>query len=235
MSLRASACLAIWNDVDPAREAEYNLWHTSEHVPERCGVPGILEGRRYVAPGADHHRYFTLYDLRDLDVLTSPPYRDLLQAPTPWSAAMRPAFRNFLREPCGILASDGIGVGGAAATFRFELAPGAAPIAVEPAHRLSALLDEHPNFCAHFLGAVTAAEAHPLASSSAEAPRGVSRYLLVVEATTRAMLERAQAKLARIVARELAAAEMTVKIYDLAFLARHPGSGPRVAGAPLAD
>ena len=105
---------ASGDDVEPAREAEYNLWHTSEHVPERCGIPGILEARRYVAPARDHHRYFTLYDLRDLAVLASPSYRDLVQQPTPWSAAMRPAFRNFLREPCGILATAGIGIGAAA-------------------------------------------------------------------------------------------------------------------------
>ena len=59
MSLMGSACLAIWNDVEPAREAEYELWHTREHVPERCGVPGILAGRRYVAAESAHHRYFT--------------------------------------------------------------------------------------------------------------------------------------------------------------------------------
>jgi hypothetical protein len=228
MSLTGSACLAIWNDVEPAREAEYNLWHTSEHVPERCGVPGILEARRYVAPARDHHRYFTLYDLRDLEVLASPSYRDLVQRPTPWSAAMRLAFRNFLREPCEILATGGIGIGAAAATFRFGLG---APLSAEAARRLVASLHEDLTACAVFLGAVTAADAHPLAGGiAAEVPAGGSRHLLVVEATARAALETEWAEIVRTVTNGVPATDVTTEIYDLAFVVRHPGSGPRAAG-----
>ena len=231
MSLMGSACLAIWNDVEPAREAEYELWHTREHVPERCGVPGILAGRRYVAAESAHHRYFTLYDLRDLEVLASPPYRDLVQAPTPWSAAMRPAFRNFLREPCEVLAAAGVGIGGAAATFRCALPSGAAPIPLETARQLVASLCERSGLCALSLGAVAAAEGHPLAGGQTETPAIGSRYLLIAEATTRAALERDQAEIARIVTRALSAAEVAVKVYDLALLVRHPGSGPRPVSA----
>jgi hypothetical protein len=230
MSLTGSACLAIWNDVEPARQAEYELWHTREHVPERCGVPGILAGRRYLASESGNHQYFTLYDLRDLDVLASAPSRDLVQTPTPRSASMRPAFRNFLREPCRILATAGTGIGGAAATFRCELARDAPPVSVPSARRLLASLYERQDLCALFLGAVTAAEAHPLAGSHAEIPSGGARYLLVAEATTRAALERDRAEIARLIARELSV-EVMVKLYDLALLVRYPGSGPRSAPA----
>ena len=48
MSLKGTAFLALWNDIAAARDAEYNLWHTREHVPERLSVPGILTGKRYV-------------------------------------------------------------------------------------------------------------------------------------------------------------------------------------------
>jgi hypothetical protein len=232
MSLTGSACLAIWNDVEPAREAEYNLWHTSEHVPERCGVPGILEARRYVAPDRDRHRYFTLYDLRDLEVLASPPYRDLVESPTPWSAAMRPAFRNFLREPCEILAAGGVGIGGAAATFRFSLVRDAEPVSAEAARRLVAGFHERLTPCAICLGAVTAADAHPLAGGIApEMPVDGPRYLLVVEAAARAALELEQAEIVRATTNGLSATDVTAKIYDLALVVRHPGSGPRAAGA----
>src|SRR5207244_2861042 len=40
---------------------------------------------------------------------------DLLQNPTPWSNAMRPDFSNFVRAPCDLRASDGIGIGAAIA------------------------------------------------------------------------------------------------------------------------
>ena len=39
--------LALWNDVEPSFEAEYNDWQAREDVPERCRVPGILWGQRY--------------------------------------------------------------------------------------------------------------------------------------------------------------------------------------------
>ena len=38
---------AFWADVEASGEADYNDWHTREHMPERCGVPGFLRGRRW--------------------------------------------------------------------------------------------------------------------------------------------------------------------------------------------
>ena len=46
MALAGTAFLALWNDFDPARDEEYNCWHTFEHVPERVGIEGILTGQR---------------------------------------------------------------------------------------------------------------------------------------------------------------------------------------------
>jgi hypothetical protein len=60
MPLRGSGFLALWNDFDPAREAEYECWHTFEHVPERVGIPGFLSGRRYRAAERSESQYFTL-------------------------------------------------------------------------------------------------------------------------------------------------------------------------------
>ena len=54
MSFLGKAILAFWADVDASGEADYNDWHTREHMPERCGVPGFLRGRRYVAVAAAH-------------------------------------------------------------------------------------------------------------------------------------------------------------------------------------
>lgn len=120
------AFLAIWNDVDPAVEAEYNRWHSVEHVPERVGVAGFRQGRRYVAEDAARHRYFTLYELEDAQVLGSPGYLSRLNDPTPWTQRMMPAFRNFVRGGCHVMASQGLGrVGGYAATL--QLAPGRLP------------------------------------------------------------------------------------------------------------
>jgi hypothetical protein len=113
-----AAFLALWNDLAHGREAEYEAWHTREHVPERVAAPGFRSGRRYVAPDHPAHRWFTLYEVASLDCLETPEYRDLLENPTPWSAAMRTDFRNFLRVPCALRGSAGFGFGGALAVLR---------------------------------------------------------------------------------------------------------------------
>ena len=115
MALHGSAFLALWNDVVRSREPEYDRWHTQEHVPERVAVTGFHGARRYVNRARAHHRYFTLYDVTDLAVFQHAEYADLVEHPTPWSAAMRPDFRNFLRAACRVSASRGDGIGAALA------------------------------------------------------------------------------------------------------------------------
>lgn len=44
--------LAIWNDVAPGRDADFNEWFQSEHLAERLAVPGFLFGRRSSRRGA---------------------------------------------------------------------------------------------------------------------------------------------------------------------------------------
>ena len=45
---RGTAFLAIANTVEPAMQAEYEAWHTFEHVPERLTMPGFLGGKRFI-------------------------------------------------------------------------------------------------------------------------------------------------------------------------------------------
>jgi hypothetical protein len=122
MTLKGAAFLALWNDFDPGRDAEYNRWHTFEHVPERVGIEGILAGRRYAARERSERRYFTLYELAGLAALDGPQYADVVDRPTAWSAAMRPSFRNFLRSPCATVLTTGLGMAGSIVTFRFGVA-----------------------------------------------------------------------------------------------------------------
>ena len=120
MALKGKAFLALWNDIARSREPEYDQWHTIEHVPERVSATGIHEGRRYVNRQRESHRYFTLYDVESMGVFESPEYVDLLQNPTPWSSAMRPDFSNFVRAPCAVRQSAGIGIGAAIACLCVE-------------------------------------------------------------------------------------------------------------------
>ncbi len=132
----ATALLALWNDVDPLRDAEYNDWHAREHVPERLTVPGMLWALRYgrVRAGA-MPRYLTLYGLRDKEVLDSAEYRRLLAEPTPASRALRPALRHIARWVCRLELEQGIG-----RFDRLDVRTAARPTPAEPPPPAAALL-----------------------------------------------------------------------------------------------
>ncbi len=126
--MNGAAFLALWNDLARGREAEYDTWHTREHLPERVAAPGFLSGRRYVAPSHPAHRWFTLYDVEDLGAFETPEYLDLLHNPTAWSTSMRRDFRHFLRVPCTTLAESGLGLGAALAVLRLPDNAACAPL-----------------------------------------------------------------------------------------------------------
>lgn len=115
--LRGGGFLAIWHDIEASAEDEYNQWHTQQHMPERLGILGFLNGRRLVDWRRTRYRYFTLYEGVDLEVFESEAYLERLNHPTPWSVRMQPAFRNFVRCACAVHHCTGIGTGGAMATI----------------------------------------------------------------------------------------------------------------------
>lgn len=215
MTLRGAAFLALWNDFDPARDEEYNCWHTYEHVPERVGIEGILSGRRYVARERSERRYFTLYELEALAALDGPQYRDVVDRPTGWSAAMRPSFRNFLRAPCATIVTLGAGIGGHVATFRFGSRRAPEPRAARAA---LAPLVESSGIAAVHLGRVDTDAKFPV--PNAAAPAGVGTQLvLLVEGLGRAGLEAAAPRIAGSLKRHLVADEpIAWEAYDLAFV-----------------
>ncbi len=101
-ALDAGAFLALWNSISgPDVQAEYESWHTFEHVPERVGLPGFIEARRYRSL-AQPLRYYTCYWLASEGALATPQYRDVFTHPTPWSARMRLHMRGFFRMPCAL-------------------------------------------------------------------------------------------------------------------------------------
>lgn len=214
MSLAGSALLALWNDVAPGHEAAYDRWHTVEHVPERVAVPGMNGARRYVAPARAMHRYFTLYEADDLRVFDSPAYRDLVDHPTPASAAMRPHFRHTLRATARVLASVGAGLGGAIAVLAHDstLETGAL---VE-----RALARPGVTACHHAAGSV-APLAWTGATGSSPASRAFTRITLL-EAVDVDCAAHALQALAPVLA--LAADDFGCAVYALAFA--YPGHDP---------
>jgi hypothetical protein len=109
MALLGKGVLAIWNDIAPGGEAEFNHWHTRERVPERVGVPGFLRGRRYVAVSGSP-KYFTLYETESVETLAGSEYLARLNDPTPRTRRALPLFRNTNRTACRVtLSQTGLG------------------------------------------------------------------------------------------------------------------------------
>jgi len=116
MSLLGRGVLAFWHDIAPGGAAEFNHWHTREHIPERVGIPGFLRGRRYTA-AKDGPAYFTLYETDSVATLGGADYVARLNAPTPWTQRALPLFRNSKRTACQVTFTTGEGMGGALGTL----------------------------------------------------------------------------------------------------------------------
>ena len=153
MSLLGSAVLAVWNEVDPEYEDDYNEWYLREHIPERLMVPGLNRGRRYRAEEGSP-RYMAIYEATSMEVLTHGPYRRQLENPSAWTRRIMPRFRFQQRGLCDVAASIGEGVGGAVAVV--HVTPADAP-------RLRTWITETLLHELHGLPGVTAAHLWTLA------------------------------------------------------------------------
>jgi hypothetical protein len=193
MALHGHGALAIWNDVAPGADDEFNRWHLGEHLAERVGIEGFLRGRRYDAlRGA--RRYFTLYETAGPEVLNGPDYLARLNAPTPATRRCIPLFRNNKRTACRVVQTLGHGIGGTIATL--DLGPSAGREADLrtwlTGTALPALLGADGVTGAHLLEAdlgvtrVRAAEKALL-----DRPDDVARWVLLVEGVSGDALDRA--------------------------------------------
>ncbi len=115
----ADAAMAVWGDVEPRAEAEFNEWYHRQHVPERVGMPGWRAGRRYRRVDRGRHRYLAAYEVDSLACFDDPVYRHALDHPTEWTTRMMPSFRNFVRATCRVRLVAGEVAGGFLASVRF--------------------------------------------------------------------------------------------------------------------
>lgn len=110
MTTEGRGLLAVWMDIPPQVEEDFNRWYDDEHLIERANVPGFLNARRYrVLQGTP--KYLALYDTVDAHVLQSEAYLKVLSNSTPWTQRVRPHFQNFLRNEYEWLLSLGTGSG----------------------------------------------------------------------------------------------------------------------------
>ena len=92
--------LAIFNNVAPGREAEFEEWFQHEHLAERIAVPGFVVGRRHEAISGQP-RYFNFYVTQSVEVLKSAAYLGRLDEPTPMTRTiMSEVFKDMIRTVC---------------------------------------------------------------------------------------------------------------------------------------
>ena len=121
--------LAIFNDCREGREAEFETWYQGEHLLERLSVPGFLFGRRFESVSATP-RYFAFYLVETPAVLTSKPYLDRLDNPTPMTRKMMAeVFINMNRTVCRRTVRRGRLRGAFAAVLRLNQKPDEAALA----------------------------------------------------------------------------------------------------------
>ena len=127
--MSAYGILAIFNDCRAGREAEFEAWFQGEHLIERLAVPGFLFGRRHKAISGTSG-YFNFYMVERPDVLTSKPYLQRLDNPTPMTRTiMSEVFINMNRTVCRRTARRGGFRGAFTVTARFNRAPDEAALA----------------------------------------------------------------------------------------------------------
>jgi hypothetical protein len=115
--------LAIFNDCRAGREAEFDAWFQGEHLLERLAVPGFLFGRRHKAISGTCG-YFNFYLVETPEVLTSKPYLERLNHPTPMTRIiMSEVFVNMNRTVCRRTTRRGSFRGAYAVTARFNRKP----------------------------------------------------------------------------------------------------------------
>jgi hypothetical protein len=112
--------LAIWNDCAPEGEEHYERWYKSEHMQERVGVLGFRFGRRYERLSGGDRRFFTFYEVESADVLSSHPYVERLEDPTPWTLEAMKSFRNMVRTVCDLRMASGDLIGSHAVVLRAD-------------------------------------------------------------------------------------------------------------------
>lgn len=118
MPLLGQAAMLLSFDVVQEAIPEHDEWHTHEHLPERLSIPGFVRGTRWVARRGQP-RYFVMYEVERLAVLTSDAYLARLNNPTAWTSRMMPSYRGMSRGFCSVTGSFGLGIGHVGLLVRF--------------------------------------------------------------------------------------------------------------------
>jgi hypothetical protein len=120
MGLLGNAVSLIWCELPASMRMDQGIWHSQEHIPERLSQPGFLRARRGLADTTETAVTFMMFELENIQAMTSPEYLKNLNNPTPLSTKMNQSALSFNRSPSTTIASWAHGIGGFLLTFRYE-------------------------------------------------------------------------------------------------------------------
>jgi hypothetical protein len=83
---QAAGLIAVWLDVAPEHEEEFNAWYKFEHLQQVVALDGFLSGRRYVADYL-YPRFLALYETADENAECE--LLAMMTTPTRWSLHIR--------------------------------------------------------------------------------------------------------------------------------------------------
>jgi hypothetical protein len=172
MPLLGNAALAMWWDMAPQMNVEFQDWHSHEHFRERLAIPGFARATRWSsAEGGEG--VFQMYEVDAHTTLASPAYLAHLNAPSPWSRSMMPHHRHMVRSQCHVLESRGGNVARHALVMRLSPQPGAdASLRAALRDRLEPLVDQPGCVGAHLLRHETPA----IAQTTEQKIRGADQF-----------------------------------------------------------
>lgn len=219
--LLGPAFLIMWHDITAEGDAEYNLWHTRQHMPERIALPGFLRARRGVNRDLERQAYLTLYEGAELEAFQSEDYQRSLNSPTAWTTGIAPHFRNFLRMSCSVARAGGEGLGGALTTVRCTLNPGATEEeALRAWPAVEEILRTLPSVSAAYVGLARPAFSKQATKETELRPRMTERtfdLVFVVEGIGLAQLQRDEPEIAAAFA-QLPVHDPVMQSYDMAYM-----------------
>jgi hypothetical protein len=179
MSLLGAAAVAMWWDMAPALQTEFEDWHSHEHFPERMSIPGFYRGSRW-ADCNGGEGFFVLYELETYETLISPHYLARLNDPTPWSTKMMPYHRNMVRSQCRVIESFGGGVARFMLTLRLSPAAGRAGALHHNLKQLLATLPGRPGLTGAHLLRTDTPDVAPTAEQKIRGGDAVADWVILV-------------------------------------------------------
>jgi hypothetical protein len=101
---------------EPSDVPDFYSWYEAEHVTGRLGVPGFTDAHRYRTDD-DPDRGILVYELDDLDVLTTPKYKELQAATAEATQTRMGGLQQFVRVTGEVVQEHGEATGPAPLLF----------------------------------------------------------------------------------------------------------------------